>query len=176
MYFLQRYANEKAACHWCQLRSFPQHDVIPVTIVNQVDAAVIPPNFRFINEVVLGDGVQAAEASFRSGCTCANDIDCQFDGCHCLSDLSGDGSSSDGDEDDMDLDAQGNSSFRKKYAYHTHGAKRGLLRSTMLDEKCPLYECHEGCGCTSACPNRVVQHGRTIPLQIFRTENRGWGE
>ena len=25
------------------------------------------------------------------------------------------------------------------------------------------------------CINRVVQHGRKIPLCIFRTDNRGWG-
>ncbi|KFH42839.1 Histone-lysine N-methyltransferase, H3 lysine-9 specific dim-like protein [Hapsidospora chrysogenum ATCC 11550] len=65
---------------------------------------------------------------------------------------------------------------RKAYAYHTHGAKAGLLRSRVLDSATPLYECHLACSCDPlTCPNRVVQRGRTVPLQIFRTRNRGWG-
>ncbi|KAG6105625.1 Histone-lysine N-methyltransferase, H3 lysine-9 specific dim-5 [Claviceps sp. LM219 group G6] len=39
----------------------------------------------------------------------------------------------------------------------------------------PIYECHQGCCCTRDCPNRVVERGRTVPLQIFRTDDRGWG-
>ncbi|KAG5953538.1 Histone-lysine N-methyltransferase, H3 lysine-9 specific dim-5 [Claviceps arundinis] len=37
----------------------------------------------------------------------------------------------------------------------------------------PIYECHQGCCCTRDCPNRVVERGRTVPLQIFRTDDRG---
>ncbi|KAF4122369.1 [histone H3]-lysine9 N-trimethyltransferase SUV39H [Geosmithia morbida] len=63
----------------------------------------------------------------------------------------------------------------KVYPYHTYGTKAGLLRSRLLKSSIPLYECHSGCSCSSSCPNRVVERGRTIPLQIFRTKNRGWG-
>ena len=28
------YEDEKAKCHWCQLRSFPTHDSLPITIVH----------------------------------------------------------------------------------------------------------------------------------------------
>ena len=39
----------------------------------------------------------------------------------------------------------------------------------------PIYECNWKCSCPMDCVNRVVQHGRKIPLCIFRTNNRGWG-
>lgn len=40
----------------------------------------------------------------------------------------------------------------------------------------PIYECNKACKCGWSCQNRVVQHGRQIPLCIFRTSNGcGWG-
>lgn len=67
---------------------------------------------------------------------------------------------------------------KKRFAYHSQGAKAGLLRSSKLDSPAPIYECHEGCHCDKAlCPNRVVERGRQVPLQIFRTgDGRGWGK
>ncbi|PNP59557.1 hypothetical protein THARTR1_00730 [Trichoderma harzianum] len=180
------HAAEKDSCHFCQLRAFPIHQNTPVTIVNAKDQAVIPPNFRFIDRMVLGQGVEPAEDSFRSGCSCESDGECQYMGCLCLADLGDqEGSSSDDDEDIHANGANGDGpeaghkdrvkQKRKAYAYHAHGAKAGLLRSKMLNSKEPLYECHAGCSCSKDCPNRVVERGRTIPLQIFRTDDRGWG-
>ena len=118
-------------------------------------------------------GVEAAEDSFRSGCACGGDgTGCQFSDCQCLADLDDENS----DEGSAD---QGHPAKerRKAYAYHTQGAKAGLLRSRVLDSATPLYECHLACSCDPlTCPNRVVQRGRTVPLQIFRTRNRGWGK
>lgn len=195
------YAAQRESCHFCQLRAFPAHKTIPVTIVNEVDQAVIPPNFRFVDRMVLRRGVEPAEDSFRSGCSCESDDACQYTGCLCLADL--DDQDSGSDEDDDEDDDEGNDAFhianqlngddfeaaaakkkkmkkkdrtkRKAYAYHSHGAKAGLLRSKMLNSKEPLYECHAGCSCSMSCPNRVVERGRTVPLQIFRTPDRGWG-
>ncbi|KAM0744753.1 hypothetical protein ACQRIT_000137 [Beauveria bassiana] len=144
-------------CHWCQVRA------LGLTVVNKVDSAFLPKNFEFINDMVLGKGVEPAEDSFRSGCSCADDGDCQYTGCLCLADLE--------DDDDIDM----NNGIKKAYAYHTHGAKAGSLRSRLQKSTMPLYECHRGCACSSECPNRVVERGRTVPLQIFRTQNRGWG-
>lgn len=40
----------------------------------------------------------------------------------------------------------------------------------------PIYECNKLCTCDENCRNRVVQHGRKVPLCIFRTSNGcGWG-
>lgn len=70
------------------------------------------------------------------------------------------------------------SRLKKRFSYHSNGAKAGLLRGDKLNSLDPIYECHEGCHCDGAlCPNRVVERGRQVPLQIFRTtDNRGWGE
>uniref|UniRef100_W5UCA5 Histone-lysine N-methyltransferase SETDB2 n=1 Tax=Ictalurus punctatus TaxID=7998 RepID=W5UCA5_ICTPU len=39
-----------------------------------------------------------------------------------------------------------------------------------------LYECGPWCGCQkSSCQNRVVQHGLRVRLQVFRTNDKGWG-
>ncbi|CAK7217326.1 hypothetical protein SCUCBS95973_003110 [Sporothrix curviconia] len=199
-------------CHWCQLRAFPTHRQYPVTIVNKTgDGATLPKDFRFITHSILTQGVRAAEASFRSGCACTDARACRYDGCECLSDMlwdededevmgdDGDDDGGNNNDDDSDSDAEASrrdkarkkTQKRAKFAYHSQGAKAGLLRSRYLDSREPIYECHEGCACAAAsgadsmtdggadsgeaCANRVVERGRRIPLQIFRTEDRGWG-
>ncbi|KAK0722034.1 hypothetical protein B0T26DRAFT_640674 [Lasiosphaeria miniovina] len=149
-------AKEMQNCHFCQIRSFATHSTIPITIVNKEDEAVLNPNFRFIDRSVVTKGVPVAEDSFRTGCNCETEKDCMKSACQCL------------DEMAFDSDNDG-------VAYHSHGVKEGLLRSRILHSREPIYECHQGCNCSSKCPNRVVERGRTVPLQIFRTENRGWG-
>jgi histone-lysine N-methyltransferase SUV39H len=64
------------------------------------------------------------------------------------------------------------------YAY-TYDEDTGeeLLRDEILDSRDPIYECHSGCACSKDCRNRVVERGRKIPLDLFRTsDGRGWGE
>ncbi|KAI9278994.1 hypothetical protein BDA99DRAFT_493713 [Phascolomyces articulosus] len=39
----------------------------------------------------------------------------------------------------------------------------------------PIYECNENCECSETCQNRVVQRGRQVPLQIYKTKAKGWG-
>lgn len=38
-----------------------------------------------------------------------------------------------------------------------------------------VYECNANCKCSKRCLNRVVQNGLRSRLQVFMTENRGWG-
>lgn len=80
-----------------------------------------------------------------------------------------------GDDSEAEDGTYGDGIQKKAYAYHAHGTKRGHLKSKVLDSREPIYECHDGCACGTDCPNRVVERGRKIPLQIFRTPNRGWG-
>lgn len=138
------------------------------------DGATIPPGFRFLEESVLGPGVEPAEEGFRGGCECADAEDCMYNGCDCLAEME--------DSDDSDVEKQDFANKlngrpkKKRFAYHSRGAKTGILRSKILTSREPIYECHDGCACDKeTCPNRVVSRGRTVPLQIFRTENRGWG-
>ncbi|ETS86854.1 Histone-lysine N-methyltransferase, H3 lysine-9 specific dim-5 [Pestalotiopsis fici W106-1] len=160
---------EKRNCHWCQIRRFKTHPEFPVTIINRMDQIVPDPEFRFIDHSVFGAGVEPTKDEFRSGCDCEDGMDCQYRDCHCLQEMY---DSEDVDEEDGDY---GDLTQRKSYAYHTHGTKKGHLRSKVLESREPIYECHDGCSCGPDCPNRVVERGRQIPLQIFRTPNRGWG-
>ena len=39
-----------------------------------------------------------------------------------------------------------------------------------------IFECNDMCGCNvSKCHNRVLQHGITARMQVFRTYGMGWG-
>ncbi|KAK9478045.1 hypothetical protein V1514DRAFT_332087 [Lipomyces japonicus] len=38
-----------------------------------------------------------------------------------------------------------------------------------------IYECNDACACGNDCISRVVQNGRRIPLELFKTRNKGWG-
>ncbi|GLJ44763.1 hypothetical protein SUGI_0941460 [Cryptomeria japonica] len=38
-----------------------------------------------------------------------------------------------------------------------------------------VYECSELCSCPPTCRNRLTQKGLKFHLEVFKTENRGWG-
>lgn len=129
---------------------------------------MLDPHFRFVDNSILGKGVEPTKEEFLTGCECVDGEDCQYGSCTCLQDVEDDSSDDDEDEDETP--------YKKViYAYHSHGMKAGHLRSKILASRHPIYECHESCACGPHCPNRVVERGRKIPLQVFRTKNRGWG-
>lgn len=182
--------KEKKNCHLCQIRTFENHASIPITIHNETgDGAVLNPDFRFIDKTYVTKGVPVASRSFKVGCDCASDDDCMYNGCLCLDEIElsdSDPDALDGEANDHALttakphsrragDRNKNKRRKKIIAYHAYGAKAGLLRSNMLHSRDAIYECHEACSCSPDCPNRVVERGRTVPLEIFRTEDRGWG-
>ncbi|KAM9362184.1 histone-lysine N-methyltransferase SETMAR [Symphorus nematophorus] len=39
----------------------------------------------------------------------------------------------------------------------------------------PVFECNALCTCSDACSNRVVQRGLRLRLEVYSTNNRGWG-
>ncbi|KAJ1728799.1 hypothetical protein LPJ61_003845 [Coemansia biformis] len=50
--------------------------------------------------------------------------------------------------------------------------EHGLL---CTDYPGPIYECNELCRCSADCPNRVVQRGNVIDIDVIRTAAKGWG-
>lgn len=38
-----------------------------------------------------------------------------------------------------------------------------------------MFECNSHCDCSGSCPNRVVQKGQQLNLQVFKTKHKGWG-
>ena len=63
----------------------------------------------------------------------------------------------------------------KIYLYHSTGDRKGLMKGAVLQTREPVYECHSGCACSEECGNRVVERGRRVGLEVFKTRNRGWG-
>ncbi|TGJ78423.1 hypothetical protein E0Z10_g10341 [Xylaria hypoxylon] len=181
--YVQGLDAEKQHCHWCQIRTFTTHSRYPITIVNNVDDTMIQSNFRFMDESIRANDVEPTRKEFLTGCDCDDDKGCRYDSCTCLQDVEDeseddgdDSSNSDSEADDVFFEDWHRKKLRKKpYAYHSNGARTGHLRSKMLTSRNPIYECHESCICSPDCPNRVVERGRKVPLQVFRTENRGWG-
>jgi histone-lysine N-methyltransferase SUV39H len=155
--------QDKKGCRWCQLARFSTHERYPITISNDVDNSTLPSDFFFIERSILRSGVEAADRAFRSGCDCQEDKQCQYKNCHCLQDVEFRG---------------GNPGPKTKiHAYYSKGPKKDCLRPEMLESRDPIYECHDGCSCSLDCSNRVVERGRKVPLEIFKTsDGRGWGK
>jgi len=54
-----------------------------------------------------------------------------------------------------------------EFAYNKHGR--------LQIPGYPIFECNDLCGCGDECRNRVVQQGRKVPVNIGKTETKGWG-
>jgi histone-lysine N-methyltransferase SUV39H len=129
-----------------------------ITITNEIDDEDIPklaPGFQYIEAGYLySHDVPKAEdlddALFLR-CNCRRCTDPQKCECQSISEL---------------VDKKG----KKQIAYNSKGlfvidVTPGLL----------VIECNKYCGCDLLCPNRVSQRPRKIPVDIFKTMNRGWG-
>lgn len=44
----------------------------------------------------------------------------------------------------------------------------------ILEEGYLVYECNHMCSCSRTCPNRVLQNGVRVKLEVFKTEKKGW--
>uniref|UniRef100_A0A8C5QPA6 Histone-lysine N-methyltransferase SETDB1 n=1 Tax=Leptobrachium leishanense TaxID=445787 RepID=A0A8C5QPA6_9ANUR len=128
---------------------------VQLSCVNEIDRTP-PPQVAYSKERIPGKGVFInTRAEFLVGCNCT-------DGCR----------------------------DRSKCACHqlttqatacTPGAQlnpnAGYLHKR-LDECLPtgVYECNKMCKCNlNMCTNRLVQHGLQVRLQLFKTQNKGWG-
>ncbi|KAM7265750.1 hypothetical protein ACFE04_003433 [Oxalis oulophora] len=54
-----------------------------------------------------------------------------------------------------------------RFAYNDKGR-------IILEEGYLVYECNSMCNCNKTCPNRVLQNGVQVKLEVFKTENKGW--
>ncbi|XP_068179414.1 histone-lysine N-methyltransferase SETDB1-B [Antennarius striatus] len=128
---------------------------IPLSCVNEIDSTP-PPKVDYSKERIPEDGVYINTSSdFLVGCECT-------DGCQDKSKCSC---------HQLTLQATG----------CTPGAQinqnAGYLHKR-LEECLPtgIYECNKQCKCCSQmCTNRLVQHGLQVRLQLFKTQNKGWG-
>ena len=119
-----------------------------ITVENDIDKVTPPFDYKYITENCYGEGVpNPTTTETLCGCSCfALGKKCGPRSGQCCPNLA-----------------------QSQFAYTMSGRVR-------VDPGIPIYECNSRCSCPPDCANRVVQHGRKIPLCIFRTPNgRGWG-
>jgi len=136
----------------------------PLDLVNGVDDTELPVDFTLIDDYVFKGDIRRIPKEFVTGCTCRKEngrsIGCEYvQKCECL--------------DDMPTDRTGK---RIGFAYGGIDGRAGCLQAKYLKTRYPIYECSSLCNCPAFCRNKVVQNGRKLPLEIFRTKGRGWGE
>lgn len=42
----------------------------------------------------------------------------------------------------------------------------------LMQEGYLVYECNHLCSCSKACPNRILQNGVRVKLEVFKTEKK----
>ena len=129
----------------------------PVTLFNDIDNTSPSLSFRFIEDSIICDGVIKASDESMYGCTCKPEngrhMGCEYTVCECL--------------DQMNV---------RRFPYIATGERAGTLRDGHLRTRDAIFECNSLCNCGDNCKNKLVQWGRKVPLEIFKTSNRGWGK
>ncbi|XP_010883132.4 histone-lysine N-methyltransferase SETDB1-B isoform X2 [Esox lucius] len=128
---------------------------IPLSCVNEIDVTP-PPNVAYSKERIPEDGVFInTSPEFLVGCECT-------DGCRDKSKCSC-----------HQLTLQATACTPGAQINHNAGYTHKRLEECMPTG---IYECNKRCKCCSQmCTNRLVQHGLQVRLQLFKTQNKGWG-
>ncbi|RGB30735.1 hypothetical protein C1646_793205 [Rhizophagus diaphanus] len=103
--------------------------------------------YKYVNNCVTLPG--KTSDSYYDGCNCKDD--CESEDCGCKS--------------------------THGFFYISRGLNPAFLQSTSILPNISVYECNSNCSCSSVkCPNRLTQHGVSLPLQIFKSNSGcGWG-
>ncbi|KAM5129743.1 histone-lysine N-methyltransferase SETDB1 [Mantella aurantiaca] len=128
---------------------------VPLSCVNEIDRTP-PPQVAYSKERIPGRGVFINTGQdFLVGCDCTDGCrDRSKCACHQLT-----------------MDATGCTPGAQVNTQAGYQHKR-------LEECLPtgVYECNKRCKCNkNMCTNRLVQHGLQVRLQLFKTQNKGWG-
>jgi histone-lysine N-methyltransferase SUV39H len=163
-----------------------------VHLENEVDATTPSLDFTFIDSLLLGEGVHAADPETNPGCQapCKPDMGghcgCEYTKlCDCLEYAAV-------DEERLArkdhvryaqyclekdsggfIDTEG---LPKRFPYSK--PQKGsvqTLGSFYREQRHPIYECNDKCNCGPTCKSRLISKGRHVDLTIFKTANRGWG-
>ncbi|KAF2401350.1 SET domain-containing protein [Trichodelitschia bisporula] len=154
----------------------------PVRLVNTKDLSTPPLKFEFINQYIYREGVHQPDPGTVEGCvSCRENMGaacgCEYTKlCECLEYAEVNVSKlTEGERVKLDkITRQGGSTLGlpKRFPY---SREQGILVTAYLDSRYPIYECNERCICGPICKTRMVQHGRQVGLEIFKTATRGWG-
>ncbi|KAH7885160.1 hypothetical protein F5I97DRAFT_2031415 [Phlebopus sp. FC_14] len=138
-------------------------DAPPIEIYqNNIGEETTPPwEFVYTNHMWFGEGVPPPDIKNLKSCGCIGRCDPKSKTCACA---------------------------KRQYEWAKPYIADGTFPSSwqgspfVYDNKgllqmfgCPIFECNQFCGCDDDCPNRVIQNGRKWPVNIVRTERKGWG-
>lgn len=144
----------------------------PISFVNDVNDKQLGGKFQFVSSYIRRPGVEPSPPQARNyGCDCLGG--CRSESCDCL-------------VDDREVDDFGDEINHGKIVPYWRsldatGKPMSVLRGDYMKksyadgERSEIIECNQNCGCGADCWNRVVQKGRTLPLEIFMTAKCGFG-
>lgn len=118
---------------------------IPVGVVNTVDNSSLPSSFQYTTKLMYDKGIVLPTRP-SSQCTCIDPFPCHAVGHSCSCIARNTG---------------------RVLPYNQYGL---LIRAVPA-----VYECGRLCRCPMDCHSRVCQKGLRYRLEIFKTENKGWG-
>ncbi|KPU75545.1 uncharacterized protein Dana_GF11769, isoform D [Drosophila ananassae] len=120
----------------------------PIRVENNVDLDTIDSSFTYIQKNIICEGVPQPEDGLV--------------GCKCL------------DENGVE-ECTASTKCCARMAGELFAYERSTRR-LRLRPGSAIYECNSRCACDATCSNRLVQHGRQVPLVLFKTSNgSGWG-
>ncbi|XP_013918604.1 PREDICTED: histone-lysine N-methyltransferase SETDB1 [Thamnophis sirtalis] len=131
-----------------------QEDV-PLSCVNEIDSTP-PPQVAYSKERIPGKGVFINTGwEYLVGCDCE-------DGCRDKSKCAC-----------HQLTVQATACTPGGQINYNSGYQHKRLEECLPTG---VYECNKCCKCNlNMCTNRLVQHGLQVRLQLFKTQNKGWG-
>ncbi|XP_076921428.1 histone-lysine N-methyltransferase SUVR5-like [Bidens hawaiensis] len=114
-------------------------------------------SFTYVTKSLVDKSVNLESQSLQLGCGCAH-LTCSPKGCDHVYLFDNDY------EDAKDFNGK---SMKGRFPYDNKGR-------IILEEGYLVYECNRYCNCNKYCPNRVLQNGVRVKLEVFKTEGKGW--
>ncbi|KAJ7944359.1 Histone-lysine N-methyltransferase SUVR5 [Quillaja saponaria] len=114
-------------------------------------------SFTYVTKPILDQSLSLDTESLQLGCACSFSSCCPETCDHVyLFDIDY--------EDAKDINGK---PMRGRFPYDENGR-------IILEEGYLVYECNHMCSCNRTCPNRVLQNGVRVKLEVFKTEKKGW--
>lgn len=162
----------------------------PVNLVNTRDTSTPLLSFKFVDDYQYGCGIEPPVPEAMEGCqSCRPNMGgfcgCEYTKrCECLEFARVDENKLDNEQkkqyERSKLGKATTMGLPKRFPY---SKETGYLVTFYLESEYAIFECNDNCACAQgqqggvahACKTRIVQSGRQVGLEIFRTKNRGWG-
>ncbi|XP_015949609.1 histone-lysine N-methyltransferase SUVR5-like [Arachis duranensis] len=114
-------------------------------------------SFTYISKPILDRSLCLDSESLQLGCSCSYPT-CFPESCDHVYLFNNDY------DDAKDISGK---PMRGRFPYDENGR-------IILEEGYLVYECNQMCRCKRSCPNRILQNGVRVKLEVFKTEKKGW--